>query len=768
MATYTISATATKDAAPIYQSVVTNVTAFSQGTSAADTLTVEQGAYLISTGDFGAALDNQGAWKVTVDGTVHGPMHGIHLKAGNAALSTIAVGVEGSVVARTDFGGIYGAAAMQLDSSANVKNEGLIVSDVTAIVVGEAATATITNLGTIRGDYQAIDGSMSKNGITVVNSGTIAASSSFEVIGSAAKDSVTNSGTIDGIVTLGGGDDSLTNTGTISGQVLLGEGANKLDNKGQIGSGVLLGTGNDTIANAGTITGALNSGDGNDTVTTSGTIGGFVKLGAGNDSLTNSGTISQYVELGDGDDSLTNSGTIAWTVDLGYGTNKLDNKGHIVGGVLCGDGADTVVNSKTIGYGVTMGSEFDTNTNSLTNSGSIDGSYAGAAGNDVVKNTGTLTSHLRLFGGDNTVQNSGSVGMVNGQSILAEGGVDKVTNSGKLAGSVELGAGDDVLSNTGAIGGGVQMGDGNDVLTSTGTIGGSVYLGAGNDKFTGGAKSETVHDGDGADTVKLGAGDDKYVAAGATAGKDGDGADLLGRYDFIDAGTGIDTYDASGATGSLLINIDAADHAEGGTAVGKSTARGLGISGAEATDTTAYDRVLGFENAYGGSNDDLIYGTIGANTLSGNGGNDKLFGFAGNDTISGGDGNDLIVGGLGADKLSGGAGGDIFRFAKGDSGTSAATRDVISDFDGLDLIDISSAMNSAGAALTYINGSSLSTPAARFTAGVTNQLRSYWTGDGLIFELDANGDAKADLSLKILGSPFALDINQSHFIGTST
>ena len=62
------------------------------------------------------------------------------------------------------------------------------------------------------------------------------------------------------------------------------------------------------------------------------------------------------------------------------------------------------------------------------------------------------------------------------------------------------------------------------------------------------------------------------------------------------------------------------------------------------------------------------------------GSNDLLNGGAGQDSIDGGDGNDSIIGGSGADILSGGAGFNLFTFYRGDTGTDAATWDVITDF----------------------------------------------------------------------------------------
>lgn len=64
--------------------------------------------------------------------------------------------------------------------------------------------------------------------------------------------------------------------------------------------------------------------------------------------------------------------------------------------------------------------------------------------------------------------------------------------------------------------------------------------------------------------------------------------------------------------------------------------------------------------------DDIVEGTVGADTLTGQSGRDRLYGFGGNDTLSGGDGHDLLEGGDGNDAISGGAGVDELIGGEGD------------------------------------------------------------------------------------------------------
>ena len=82
-----------------------------------------------------------------------------------------------------------------------------------------------------------------------------------------------------------------------------------------------------------------------------------------------------------------------------------------------------------------------------------------------------------------------------------------------------------------------------------------------------------------------------------------------------------------------------------------------------------------------------LTGTAAGETLTGGTGADVIAGLAGADTLAGGGGRDTLVGGAGVDTLSGGADADVFAFNAGDSGSTAATADTITDFaSGLDQI----------------------------------------------------------------------------------
>jgi Tol biopolymer transport system component len=66
-----------------------------------------------------------------------------------------------------------------------------------------------------------------------------------------------------------------------------------------------------------------------------------------------------------------------------------------------------------------------------------------------------------------------------------------------------------------------------------------------------------------------------------------------------------------------------------------------------------------FENAVGGSGNDILLGNALNNSLTGRDGSDILVGNAGADSLSGGNGRDILIGGLGLDKLLGEGDDDI-------------------------------------------------------------------------------------------------------------
>lgn len=137
--------------------------------------------------------------------------------------------------------------------------------------------------------------------------------------------------------------------------------------------------------------------------------------------------------------------------------------------------------------------------------------------------------------------------------------------------------------------------------------------------------------------------------------------------------------------------------------------------------------------------DDLLTGTRADDILRGKDGNDQIIGKKGDDIILGGRGNDLISGGLGQDQLSGGAGRDIFIYNSVDH-SKPNSPDTIINFGfskEADKIDLSRIISKD---LVFIDDKPFS--------GISGEVRF----EDSILELDANGDAKSDLSVVITGS----------------
>lgn len=250
-----------------------------------------------------------------------------------------------------------------------------------------------------------------------------------------------------------------------------------------------------------------------------------------------------------------------------------------------------------------------------------------------------------------------------------------------------------------------------------------------NDVIYAGAGSDTVSGGDGADTIEGGTGMFDQLIGGAVA------------YDpETNFPTWQTTNDASAADTVTYVQVPLV--AEGGASVLVDLGAGSLAAGGITMDdgSGGFDILLGFENATGSVNDDIIYGTNAFripemlmplnpdanmvdrdNILIGMGGNDIIVGRMGNDYLAGDDpmdvmvsgndqiwgdmgdhsnpalaGNDFLDGGPGDDQLHGEGGDDTI---SGGGGTNAlyggAGKDTLdySGFAGAVTIDLSGAGN---------------------------------------------------------------------------
>jgi Ca2+-binding RTX toxin-like protein len=313
----------------------------------------------------------------------------------------------------------------------------------------------------------------------------------------------------------------------------------------------------------------------------------------------------------------------------------------------------------------------------------------------------------------------GRHGLISGYIAVEVSAALTLTNLGKLSGGfiAILADGKSIITNAGTIDGHVFLHGDDDIFTDFKKVGkviksgkllDSMDLGDGADKFFGGTHNEAVQDGGGADAYKFGGGNDIYLAVkDLAAGADG--------ADFVSGGKGKDTYDATRSTFSVLIDLDTKAH--GGLPA-------QFAQGADVGDVGNTDKVIGFENAIGGSAADAIYGSGAANVLSGGAGADELHGLGGRDILTGDED------------------GDAFFFAKlSDSGVTASTRDVITDFTpGEDHIDLTALEAHVHHHFSF---SVLPHHAGRLTEKIL--------GEKSFVFLDANGDGKTDFSILVKG-----------------
>lgn len=257
------------------------------------------------------------------------------------------------------------------------------------------------------------------------------------------------------------------------------------------------------------------------------------------------------------------------------------------------------------------------------------------------------------------------------------------------------------------------------------------------DRLIGGLGRDSLSGGEGDDTL-LGGLDHDVLAGGLgfdlVVGDEGD--DTLsggaGR-DTLDGGPGADRLEGNGGDDLLL--------------------------GGDGNDTFYYHLgISGRDTIYAGLGDDLFSAGNESQLFYGEAGNDKATGGMGSDTLDGGSGDDALAGemgkdwllpGPGRDTLTGGYDTDRFVFLQiSDSGLDPATRDVITDFEVGDRIDLSA---------IDANDLFLGDQPFRFVGGSRfsglGQLRyTIVNGQGLL-EGNCSGRLDADFQITLLGAP---------------
>ena len=466
--------------------------------------------------------------------------------------------------------------------------------------------------------------------------------------------------------------------------------------------------------------------------------------GAGNDTLNGL----------DGNDTIDGGlGADAMNGGAGNDTYVVDNVGDTIADSAGIDTVQTTLASYTLAAAVEnlayvgVGA-FTGNGNALANI------LTGGAGNDTLNG---LVGNDTLYGGEGTDTLNGDAG-----NDFLDGGLGADTMNG--------GANDDTyvvddigdLVNEAANAGTDTIRTTLASLTLVANVENLTYIGSGNFTGTGNGLLNTLTGGTGDDTLDGGVGDDKLFG--------GDGVDnLFGGegIDTLDGGAGIDTMNGGNGNDTYIVDdvadviIETAtsgtsdkvrtglsaytlgDHLEGlaYTGTGSFTGTGNGLANAMVGGS-------GADTFYGMGGGDDIRAGLGADTIYGGDANDKLYGEGGDDFLYGEAGNDYFYGGAGADTLTGGAGTDYYVLnTLADSGVGAALRDVITDFDALDVIDLRLIDANTGAggdqAFTFIG-----TAAFTNTAG---QLRYSYDGvDTHVFG-DVNGDGAADFEVLLNG-----------------
>jgi len=532
----------------------------------------------------------------------------------------------------------------------------------------------------------------------------------------------------------------------------------------------------DTMRDAGDLVplsqgnGTLVGGDGNDTI----------HGGLGADTMDGGAGDDTYIVNSRGDLVIerANSGTDTVRASVSYTLTD-----HVENLVLTGSG-------HLNGTGNTLNNRLTGNAgNNILNGGRGADTLQGSAGNDtyIVDNMGDLVIE-RANGGTDTVRASVSYTLTDHVENLLLTGSDHINgtgnalnnrltgnagnnilNGGRGADTLQGGAGNDtyIVDNVGDLvieraNGGTDTVRASVSYTLTDHVENLVLTGSGhlngtgnalNNRLTGNAGNNILRGGLGADTLEGGAGNDTLFGGdGNDTLKGQSGADrLMGAAgnDLLDGGSGDDTLDG-GSGNDTLLGGDGNDSLIGGSGADRLSGNAGNdiLNGGLGADTL--NGGAGNDTLLGGADNDLLNGGSGADLLEGGAGHDKLLGGDGNDTLLGGAGNDRLVGGAGKDVLTGGLGADQFVFVNRlDSGTTAAGRDMITDFsrgqgDVIDLAAMDANLRLSGdQAFRFIGRDSF--------AGTAGELRYQHTDRATLIFADTDGDGRADFSIELLG-----------------
>ena len=278
------------------------------------------------------------------------------------------------------------------------------------------------------------------------------------------------------------------------------------------------------------------------------------------------------------------------------------------------------------------------------------------------------------------------------------------------------------------------------------TIGGAcgqdeLYGEEGNDTLRGGIENDVLVGGVGNDTLSGDEGNDTYIfeiGDGVDAIQDYENSTTEGKEDTIVFGEGISPENVliQKKGSNLVIEYTETDcvtvervydnnagcffveniHFADGT---KWSKEDIIDKARTRYGTEAADNLSGYARTSIYSNDEIIYGEAGNDTIGGSCGQDELYGGVGNDILLGGTGNDVIVGGVGNDTLRGEEGNDTYIFEIGDG------VDVIQDYEN---------SSTAGKQDTIVFGAGISLEDVLLLKSGTNLVIQYTEADCVTVE----------------------------------
>jgi uncharacterized delta-60 repeat protein len=301
-----------------------------------------------------------------------------------------------------------------------------------------------------------------------------------------------------------------------------------------------------------------------------------------------------------------------------------------------GVSATQVVNSMLslkLGSGLQFENIVGGSGNDTLTGNSLANTLTGNAGNDTLTGRSGDDSTVGGLGDDTYVFGAATTAEADTVTEVTNGGTDRLSFS-SLTTDVIFSLGKSAIQtvhanrtlklNAGNVFENINGGSGNDTLTGN-SLANTLTGNAGNDMLTGGS---------GDDSMVGGLGDDTYVFGAATTAE----------ADTVTEGPngGTDTLNFNTLTTDVVLNL--------GTSL---------VQTMHSNRMVKLNSASTFENAIGGSGNDILTGNSLANSLTGNAGNDILVGNPGDDILSGGNGRDILIGGVGIDTLLGGNDDDI-------------------------------------------------------------------------------------------------------------